>query len=251
MPEGPSIVILKEELKGFKNKQIIEVNGNSKIDINRLLNLKIKDLKSWGKHFLICFDGFFLRIHLLMFGTYRINERKDSTPRLSMKFKTGEINFYTCSIKLIEGEPDDLYNWDTDVMSNSWDPKKAEKKLKAQKNVMACDALLNQEIFSGVGNIIKNEVLFRIEVHPKSLIGYLPQKKLKSLVKEASNYSWEFYHWKKKFELKKHWLIYKKIECPRCHIRSTNTYMGATDRLTSFCSNCQKLFTKDVKKSKV
>ncbi|HRO68823.1 MAG TPA: hypothetical protein PK951_00545 [Chitinophagaceae bacterium] len=42
---------------------------------------------------------------------------------------------------------------------------------------MVCDALLDQEIFSGVGNIIKNEVLYRIRVHPESLIGDIPLKK--------------------------------------------------------------------------
>ena len=29
MPEGPSLVILKEELQPFKGKKIIEVTGNS------------------------------------------------------------------------------------------------------------------------------------------------------------------------------------------------------------------------------
>ncbi len=46
MPEGPSIVILKEELAAFKNKQIIELSGNAKIEIQRLANLKIKEFKS-------------------------------------------------------------------------------------------------------------------------------------------------------------------------------------------------------------
>ncbi len=178
-----------------------------------------------------------------MFGTYRINERKDAFPRLSMKFKKGEINFYTCSIKLIEGNVNAAYDWESDVMSESWNAKKAEKKLKALKNTKVCDALLNQEIFSGVGNIIKNEVLFRVKIDPESLVGALPLKKLKELVKEAHDYSWDFYAWKKKFELKKHWLIYKKTECPRCHFPSIKTYLGKTNRLTSFCANCQKLYS--------
>ncbi len=242
MPEGPSIVILKEELAPFKGKKIIEVIGNSKIDIQRLLNLKITDFKSWGKHFLICFDGFFLRIHLLMFGTYRINEQKNTAPRLSMKFKTGEINFYTCSIKLIEGNPDDSYDWESDVMSDEWKSKKAEKKLKLLTKANVCDALLDQQIFSGVGNIIKNEVLFRIKVHPNSDIAALPPKKLKELVKEAHDYSWDFYHWKKKYELRKHWLIYKQKECPRCKIKKITAYLGKTKRLTCYCENCQVLY---------
>jgi hypothetical protein len=37
-------------------------------------------------------------------------------------------------------------------------------------------------IFAGVGNIIKNEVLFRIRVHPLSTVGALPPAKLRELV---------------------------------------------------------------------
>ena len=65
MPEGPSIVILKEEVQGFTGQKIVSVAGNSKIDQARLLNQTVTSFKSWGKHFLICFDGFALRIHFL------------------------------------------------------------------------------------------------------------------------------------------------------------------------------------------
>ena len=197
MPEGPSIVILKEELNAFKGKKVLTAEGNSKIDIARMENLKIKDFKSWGKHFLICFDNFFLRIHLLMFGTYSINERKETDPRLRLTFKNGEFSFYTCSIKMIEGNAEVQYNWESDIMSDKWNPMAAEKKLKTLKNTLVCDALLNQEIFSGVGNIIKNEVLFRTRIHPESRVDLLPQKKLDELIKDTHMYSQLFYKWKK------------------------------------------------------
>ena len=38
MPEGPSIVILKEEVQAFKGKKILNVSGNSKIDYQQLQN---------------------------------------------------------------------------------------------------------------------------------------------------------------------------------------------------------------------
>ncbi|MGZ4034992.1 MAG: DNA-formamidopyrimidine glycosylase family protein [Bacteroidia bacterium] len=243
MPEGPSIVIIKEELQSFKGKKILKAEGNAKIDIARLENLKIKDLKSWGKHFLICFEDFFLRIHLLMFGSYRINERKNTAPRLLLKFKNGEFSFYTCSIKMIEGDPDEQYDWQTDIMSDEWNASKAEKKLKLLKNTFVCDVLLNQDIFSGVGNIIKNEVLFRTRIHPESILEALPAKKLKELVKDARDYSLQFYIWKKAFVLRAHWLIYKQKECPRCKIPKKTKYLGKTDRLTCFCDNCQVLYS--------
>ena len=170
-----------------------------------MLHKTILDFKSWGKHFLICFDGFTLRVHFMLFGSYRINEAKDAAPRLSLQFEEGVLNFYTCSVKYIEEPLDEVYDWATDIMSDKWDPAAARKKLKAHPDMLACDALLDQDIFAGSGNIIKNEVLFRTRIHPLSLIGKLPPKQLKLLVDETRNYAFDFLEWKKKFVLKQHW----------------------------------------------
>jgi endonuclease VIII len=242
MPEGPSIVIAKEALRSLQGKKIIEASGNAKIDLNRIFNQKVTDLKSWGKHFLICFPGFFLRIHFMMFGTYRLNERKETKPRLQLAFKGGEANFYACSIRLVDGSPDEHYDWQSDVMSDQWNTSKAKKALSGLNAANVCDVLLDQEIFSGVGNIIKNEVLFRTRVHPESVIGALSTKKLNELIRESRQYSFDFYEWKKINQFKKHWLIYKKKECPRCNISVIREYMGKGMRLTCFCSNCQVLY---------
>jgi len=242
MPEGPSIVILKDAVQQFRKKKIIEVSGNSKLDIQRLKGKTITDFKSWGKHFLICFKDFAVRIHFMLFGSYRINERKETSSRLTLVFNNGELNFYTCSVQFIEVNPDNIYDWSADVMSTEWNPANAKKKLKANPAMIVCDALLDQNIFSGVGNIIKNEVLFRIYVHPASKVGELPSSKLKALIDEARNYSFDFLEWKKQYVLKKHWLIHTKKTCPRCDIPVIKKYMGKTNRRTFFCENCQVLY---------
>jgi endonuclease-8 len=249
--EGPSIVILREEAKSFIGKKIIRVEGNTKVEKERFVNQKVTNLKSWGKHFIICFNDFFVRIHFLMYGSYRINERKEN-PRLSLVFKKGEFNFYNCSIKIVDGNFYDEYNEEVDVMSDEWNEKKAIHTLKKSgKKTQLCDCLLDQEIFAGVGNIIKNEVLYRIRIHPESLLQALPPKKLKELVQQAREYSFDFYRWKKKFELKKHWLAYKKKTCLRCNIPFIRTYCGNPERLTFYCSNCQKLYGKKIQRIKI
>src|SRR6185312_7932619 len=192
MPEGPSIVILKEEVQPFIGKKIIKVEGNSKQDIQRLAGQTIIDFKSWGKHFLICFKSFTVKIHFMLFGSYKINEQKESVPRLRLIFEKREINFYACSVKFIEEDLNQVYDWKADVMSDAWDPKAAKQKLKEIPDTLVCDALLNQNIFAGVGNIIKNEVLFRMHLHPETKIGDLPAKKINELIKEARNYSFDF-----------------------------------------------------------
>lgn len=242
MPEGPSIVILKELVAGFKGKKVIAVAGNTKVEKERADQQKIVDFKSWGKHFLICFKNFTIRIHFMLFGSYRINEEKETPPRLSLKFKSGVLNFYACSVKIIDEELDSIYDWSEDVMSDAWNPTAAKRKLLAEPETLACDALLDQHIFSGSGNIIKNEVLYRTKIDPRSNIGAIPAKKLTELVKEVRNYSFDFLEWKKAFVLKKHWLAHTKKICQRCKIPLVKEYLGKTNRRTFYCTNCQVLY---------
>jgi endonuclease-8 len=242
MPEGPSIVILKEQAAAFSGKKVLSAEGNTSIDKARLVNQRIVALRSWGKHFLIEFRGFALRIHFLLFGSYLINERKDSPPRLSLEFANGELNFYACSVKYIEGILDDVYDWHSDVLSDQWDAAAARRKLRAMPDTLVCDALLDQTVFAGVGNIIKNEVLFRIRVHPLSMVGALPTSKLRELVEQARQYSFDFMAWKKAFVLKKHWLAHARRICARCEIPLTKAHLGTTNRRSFFCERCQKKY---------
>ena len=244
MPEGPSIVILKEQAAAFTGQKVVSVAGNTTIEKERLVGQHVEALRSWGKHFLIEMDvDFSLRVHFMLFGSYRINEHKSwAVPRLSLVFPNGELNLYACSVRFIEVPLDLLYDWKADVMSAEWDPALARKRLKAQPDTLACDALLDQDLFAGVGNIIKNEVLFRIQVHPLSKVGALPPKKLKEFVDQARQYSFDFYEWKKKFVLKKHWLAHTKRTCPRCKIPFVKAHLGRTNRRSFFCERCQVLY---------
>jgi endonuclease-8 len=243
MPEGPSIVILKEEAARFTGKKILRVEGNTTIGKERLVNQRIVAVRSWGKHFLIQFPGFALRVHFLLFGSYRIDERKDRPPRLSLGFaRGGEFNLYACSVRFIEDDLDDVYDWSADVMSDQWDAAAARKKLRAMPDILVCDALLEQTLFAGVGNIIKNEVLFRIRVHPMTTVGALPARKLRELVEQARQYSFDFMAWKKAYVLKKHWLAHAKRMCPRCDTALTKAHLGTTNRRSFFCERCQRKY---------
>ena len=242
MPEGPSILILKEAITPFfKNKKIIKAYGNAKIDMDQLVGKKIINIRCWGKQLFIYFDDWIVRIHLLMFGSYSIdrNIRPARSLRLALQTSKHVLYFYTCSVRLLPPDGNKDYDWRADVLSDDWDPKNARKKLKAAPNTIVCDALLDQQIFSGVGNIIKNEVLYRIKVHPENRIKDLPPSKLSALIKEARNYSFDFLKWKKEFTLRKHWLAHTKKTCLRCNLPIIKKYCGKTNRRTFFCSGCQ------------
>jgi len=252
MPEGPSIVLLKEETVQFTGEEILAVEGNTSIDKERLLHQKVLAFKSWGKHFLICFEGFTLRVHFLLFGSYRINEPKPDRPvRLHLKFRNGEINLYTCSLRFLEGDVNSHYDWSVDVMNDSWNSANARKKLKSRPDAMICDALLEQDVFAGVGNIIKNEILYRVQVHPESRVGSIPPAKLNRLVGETRIYSFEFLNWKRNYELRKHWLSHNQKTCTRCNLSFVRKQTGLKKRRSFICDNCMKLYADvPVKKKK-
>jgi endonuclease-8 len=146
-------------------------------------------------------------------------------------------------VKLIHEDLNELYDWSADVMNENWNDAKARKKLKRIPETLVCDALLDQNIFAGVGNIIKNEVLFRIKVHPKTRLGDLPPKKLTELIKEARQYSFDFLEWKKQYVLKKHWLVHTRKICLRDGSAIIKEYLGVTNRRTFFCNTCQVLYS--------
>jgi endonuclease-8 len=47
MPEGPSIIILKEAIQSFKGKKVLKAEGYAKIDFSLFSNKKITDIKTW------------------------------------------------------------------------------------------------------------------------------------------------------------------------------------------------------------
>jgi len=242
MPEGPSIFILKELITPlFKGKKITKAFGNAKIDMDQLTGKKIIDIRCWGKQLLIFTSGPTIRIHLLMFGSYSIDEKKKPTRslRLALLVPKHAVYFYNCSVRSLLTDASTLYDWQADVLSDEWDPAMARKKLKAIPETMICDALLDQQIFSGVGNIIKNEVLYRVKLHPENIINSIPRLKLSEVINEARNYSFDFLKWKKEFTLKKHWLAHTKKICLRCNLPIIKKYSGKSKRRTFFCSGCQ------------
>ena len=245
MPEGPTIVILREEARKFAGKRVREVAGNSRQDIQRMQGKTVRAVRSWGKHFLLVFDGFVLRIHFMLFGRYRVDDpREDANPRLTLVFANGRLDLYACSVQFLEGDVDELYDFSRDVMADAWDPAAARKRLRESPHVIAADALLDQEWFAGVGNIIKNEVLWRIRVHPESEVGALPPRKQTELVKQAREYSFDFLEWKKAFVLKKHYQVHTRTHCPRDGTRlSYRKELGRARRRAFFCEACQKKYT--------
>ena len=242
MPEGPSIVILKEKVAHLNHKIVLEASGYADLDLDELSHKKIMDFKSWGKHFLICFSDFTIRIHLGLFGSYQLHEPKKVNPKIALHFNNDALYFYVCTVKRLNQPLDKLYDWSADVMNHKWSSEKAFEKLKDQASKKICDVLLDQQIFSGVGNIIKNEVLYRCKVHPESLTGKIPAAKLKQVINECRLYSFDFLKWKKDNQLSKHFQVYEQKETKDSGKVVTRKATGKGKRSSYFVEKEQQLY---------
>jgi endonuclease VIII len=239
--EGPSLVILKEEMRLFVKKKVLSVSGyaNKYVDFDDIVGQTLQWIKPWGKHFLYKIGKKVYKTHFGLFGTYRVNEETDRNPSLRLEFENGFVMFLISSVRELTSEQFAEYDWRVDTMAKEWDEDYALKLAKQQPDTMLCDLLLDQNIFSGSGNIIKNEVLFRQKLYPELKVKDLPARKLRAAVKEVRNYSLDFYRWKKKYELRKHWQVYKRWYCPVTEDKLVRKKMGKGKRMTFYCPTCQ------------
>lgn len=240
--EGPGVFLIKEKLEFLKNKTITFVNGNTKENKEILIGKRILDLKSHGKRLIFEFDNYYLIIHFLMYGSLRINEKRNGKiERLRLISNDNEINFYNTSVKIVE-KGKIFFSDEIDIMSGNFNKGKAKEKIKNSKKLII-DILLDQETFAGVGNIIKNEALFRAKIHPLSIGNKIEDEAIDNLINEVVLFSYEFYLSRKLGKsLKDKLKIYGKKFCPESQDKVKLKYLGETKRKTYFCENCQILY---------
>jgi endonuclease-8 len=243
--EGPPLKVIAEKLLPFQGQTILSVSGNTKIEKEILVGGKVLDIKTRGKLLFFVCSGVTLKVHFLMFGSYRINqEREGMTPRLSLNFGEEKVNLYNCSVRFIASKDiDDHYPADVDILSSAWNGNKVLKLASLNKSEYICDLLLDQSIFAGVGNIIKNEALFLAKIHPLSIVGSIPLKRMKTLNLKTREFSLLFYEKSRKNEsLRAEFRVYNRKACPVCKGRIRRKKMGRRQRVSYVCPTCQKIF---------
>ena len=179
MPEGPAIMHLKDQLQPFKGKIVKKAGGYGKMPVAWIQGKKLKDIQTWGKHLLFIFENGTVRVHLGLFGEILLNERKKVNASFFLHFANGEINGYIVRAQKLEKPLKESYDWKVDIMSPKFDPAHVKQLLKKYSDKTIDDVLMNQDIFSGVGNKIRNEALYRAGIHPQSL--WVKSRQQKSL----------------------------------------------------------------------
>lgn len=193
MPEGPSILHLKNKLLPFKGKIVKQAGGYGSMSTAWIKGKKLTDILTWGKHLLLVFPNGTIKIHLGLFGSILVNERKKVNRSFYLEFAKGEINGYVVKAQKLKKAPEEVYDWRVDILNKDFDSKYVKTLLKNEADKTIDDVLMDQRIFSGVGNKIRNEALYRAGIHPLSVTGKIPVAKITGLIKEVVKYAKLFY----------------------------------------------------------
>jgi len=240
--EGPSVHRVADLTKRFKGQVIKSVTGNSKQPIQHLENKLIRKIRAVKKRLIVETNTHGLVVQFLMYGSYRINKkRKKMNERVSLLCEKDILNLYNCSVKILDKKSIvyDYYNRiEEDVLYKKFDKHRAIKKAKKDSRTLA-DVLLDQEIFGGVGNIIKNEALYRAGIHPNSTSSKLLPSRMEKLVDITISWTKSWLNCKRK-GIKKRLKIYRKNKCLKCGLKLEIGKTGFNPRVSYYCEKCQK-----------
>lgn len=243
MPEGPSILFLKNKIQRYKGKTVSEASGYNEMNKSTMTNNKLLDIETYGKNLLFVFKDFFVGVHLGLFGSMLVNKKKKINASFTLHFGESEINFYVAKTKLYEGNPTNVFNFKTDILKKEFDPEFILEELKTKHgDEMIGDVLMDQSLFAGVGNMIRIEALYHAKIHPESLVKEIPEKKIMFLLKMVVDYGEEFLNLLKNDKVKESALVYGKKVCPKDKSELLVEEMGKIMRKTYVCLRCQKLF---------
>jgi len=188
MPEGPEVKKLVNVLNEYKGLYVIDckITPRSRYrdkapdnftKFKEKLPLKLKKVYCKGKFIYFVFKPkFFMTNTLGMSGYWSVTEQKHVSLELNCKFKDNNFNLYFIdmrhfgTIKFYELKrdlDDKLKSIGIDFLSDkTFNVDLFIKIIRKHNNKNITKVLMNQSIFSGIGNYIKSESLYRAKINP-------------------------------------------------------------------------------------
>ncbi|MFZ0391247.1 MAG: DNA-formamidopyrimidine glycosylase family protein [Calditrichia bacterium] len=262
MPELPDVEVFRKYLNSTALHQKIdkvEVKEKSMLGkvSSRSLQMRLKGAQfestlRHGKYLFAQTDQKdWLVLHFGMTGFLRYFKNPDEQPghvRLLIHFKNEYKLAFDCRRKLglIDLTEDaDQFIMGKDLGIDPWrqelDLGKFKERLQGRSGAVK-SALMNQQIFAGIGNIYSDEILYQSDVHPETPVNNLNEKQLKSLHSKM-NHVLKMAIEKKADpqQMPQSWLLPRRKQgekCPRCGGEIQK--ITVSGRSSYFCSKHQK-----------
>jgi len=227
----------------------------------------VQSVSSVGKHVLMRFSGdLVLRTHMKMNGSwhiYRSSERwRKSRRDMRVVVATADYEAVGFNIPVAEflrasdlKRHDELRRLGPDLLGNDVDIADALARLESRGDMEIADALLNQRVVAGIGNVYKSEVLFACGVNPFERVATLSDERLTSLIETAvrflkanvsdgvspmTTYSGHRRTTRRADPSERLWVYGRsRLPCRKCGTPIDVRAQGPDVRLTYWCPKCQ------------
>jgi endonuclease-8 len=258
MVEGPTAKAYAIKIsQEFKNEIVKDlfVKSSKRVYVwpSEFFGLKFLNADSYGKNIVMFFNGLAIRVHLMMFGAIHIYDidggllKHERFVRLLINGNRRKLVVYNAPIVELD-KTDRLLSklkreLGPDPLSREWDKQRAIENLLRLKNEKVGVALLNQSVIAGIGNILRNEILFRAGINPERAVETLTKAEVEKIVKMCESLMEDFLKLKvEKKRIKPILFVYNNYSgtCKICGGKIKFYMQQPIKRKTFVCVKCQK-----------
>lgn len=203
MPEGDTIFRAARAISSVLEGKTVTRFRSEFPHLNRvdedepIAGRRVESVVSRGKHLLMRFSGgLTLRTHMRMNGSWHIYRQGEKWARSSRSMRivieTEEYVIVGFTIPVaewirsdVEHKAAELRRLGPDLLGEQFDREAAVSRMQTHGRELVGDALLDQRVMGGVGNVYKSEVLFLCGVHPERRVSSLDRPTIEALVDRA------------------------------------------------------------------
>ena len=195
MPEGDTIHRAAHNLrKVLLDAQIVTIDGRPEVrHKEKLPAATVTGLEARGKHLIFHFDNeVVLHSHMGMTGSWHIYPRNHPWQKPAAQavvvLTTAQwsvVCFTPKTIRIITARELQRDNYLQRLGPDILGPPIADdvmlQRMRSQNTVSIGEAVMNQTVVCGIGNVYKSEILFLERLHPLNLVGQLSDQQLLKL----------------------------------------------------------------------
>jgi endonuclease-8 len=215
--------------------------------VERLDGMTLQRAEARGKHLMLSFGELSLHSHLGMSGGWHLyrqgapwrRPRRSAWAVLSgggwdaVQFGGSTLEVMTTA--KLRRHPQ-ITGLGPDILDDEFDLDAVITALRSDRSRELGDALLDQRLVAGIGNIFKSEACFAAKVDPWRPVGDLSDEELGEVLCDARKLM------QGAVETGRHpFRIYRRRQgtCPRCRGRISSRGQGDDNRTTYWCPRCQ------------
>ena len=200
MPEGDTIFKAARTLqRALAGRQVTafrtELAQLARVDEDQpIAGRTLERVEAAGKHLLMAFSGdLVLRTHMRMNGSWHIYRPGEpwQSPRADMRIVIETADWLAVAFRVHAAEfvhardlarHRSIATLGPDLLNDAFDADEAFRRIRAHPTLPIADALLDQRLLAGIGNVYKSEVLFLAAVHPDQPVAGVTDDRLNEII---------------------------------------------------------------------